>query len=274
VNSVPFWARGRALERSARVMIRWQSIGRAPVPGSSQVLELFRRGDEWSLRVDGLELMNSRQHGSEDMLSELICAAIADRPSARVMIGGLGLGFSLATALARLGPGAELVVSELVPAVVEWNRGELGALAGHPLRDPRVRVELGDVGALIAAARERYDGILLDVDNGPSALTHEDNDALYRDAGLRAAFDALRAGGVLGVWSASRAPGFAQRLRRSGFEAQEHAARGRGPRGGARHTLWIARKPERARLPNAKPGQTDAARGRPSPKPPRAKPAR
>ncbi|HMI94812.1 MAG TPA: hypothetical protein VK509_25735 [Polyangiales bacterium] len=244
----------------ARIMIRWQSIGRAAVPGSAQELELFRRGDEWSLRVDGLELMNSRQHGSEDTLAELICTALAERPSARVMIGGLGLGFSLATALARLGPGAELVVSELVPAVVEWNRGELGAVAGHPLRDPRVRIELGDVGALIAASREHYDGILLDVDNGPEALTHDDNDALYRSAGLRAAFVALRPGGVLGIWSASRAQGFAQRLQRNGFDPQEHTARGRGPRGGPRHTLWIARKPDRARSPEPERAKPERAK--------------
>jgi spermidine synthase len=129
------------------------------------------------------------------------------------------------------------------------------------LRDPRVRIELGDVGALIARGRGRYDGILLDVDNGPAALTHDDNDALYCPSGLRAAFDALRAGGVLGVWSAQRAPGFMQRLRRTGFEPTEHAARSRGARGGARHTLWIARKSEPGKTAGSKPVRAKPARG-------------
>jgi spermidine synthase len=234
-------------------MIRWEPIDRANVPGSDHVLELQRRGDEWSMRVDGYELMNSRQHGSEEALCQLGCKPIAARPRARVMIGGLGMGYSLTAALAQLGPRAEVVVSELVPQVVEWNRGPLGPLAGHPLRDRRVRIELGDVGALIAAARDRYDAILLDVDNGPAGLTREENEALYGIAALRRAFTALRAGGVLGVWSSARAPAFAQRVRRAGFALEEHTARGRGARGGARHTLWMAHKPERPPVARAKP---------------------
>ena len=236
-------------------MIRWEPIGRASVPGTKHVLELQRRGDEWSMRVDGFELMNSRQHGSEEALCELGCAPIKERPRARVMIGGLGMGYSLTAALAQLGPRAEVVVSELVPEVVEWNRGPLGPLAGHPLRDRRVRIALGDVGALIAASPGQYDAILLDVDNGPKGLVREENEALYGAAALRRAFTALRAGGVLGVWSAARAPAFAQRVRRAGFQLEEHAARGRGARGGARHTLWMAHKPLRPPAARAKPAR-------------------
>jgi spermidine synthase len=230
-------------------MIAWELIDRAQVPGGTQQLELHRRGQEWSIRVDGQELMNSRQHGSEETLAELACAAIADQPEPRVLIGGLGMGFSLAAALRTLGPRAQLTVAELVPAVVTWNRGSLAALAGNPLADPRVQIEQGDVGMLIAAARARYDAIVLDVDNGPAGLTRSENDRLYGNAGLRAALHALRSRGVLAVWSAAPAPAFTRRLRSAGFDVEEHGARARGARGGARHVLWIARAPAHGARP-------------------------
>lgn len=224
-------------------MLPWELIERAEVPGGARPLELYRRGQEWSIRIGGQELMNSRQHGSEQALAELACAPIAKRERPALLIGGLGMGFTLAAALRRLGPLAEVTVAELVPAVVAWNRGPLAALAGQPLHDRRVRVEQGDVAALIAAVRARYDAIVLDVDNGPAGLTRAGNDGLYGNAGLRAAFDALRPGGVLAVWSAARAPAFNDRLRRTGFTLHEHSARARGSHGGAHHTLWIAIKP-------------------------------
>src|SRR5690349_19457943 len=149
-NSMPAWYTLPA------TMIAWELIDRAQVPGSAQRLELHRRGQEWSIRVGGQELMNSRQHGSEEILAELACAAISDQAEPRVLIGGLGMGFSLAAALRKLGSRAQLTVAELVPAVISWNRGELAQLAGHPLADERVRIEQGDVGALIAAARACY----------------------------------------------------------------------------------------------------------------------
>ena len=212
-------------------MLPWELIERAEVPGGARPLELYRRGQEWSIRIGGQELMNSRQHGSEQALAELACAPIAKRERPALLIGGLGMGFTLRAALAD------------VPAVVAWNRGPLAALAGQPLHDRRVRVEQGDVAALIAAVRARYDAIVLDVDNGPAGLTRAGNDGLYGNAGLRAAFDALRPGGVLAVWSAARAPAFNDRLRRTGFTLHEHSARARGSHGGAHHTLWIAIKP-------------------------------
>ncbi len=221
-------------------MIPWELLGVARVPGSKDELRLHRRGEELSIRVGGHELMNSRMHASEDALGELPVSRVAARPRARVLIGGLGMGFTLAAALAKLGPDAEVVVAELVPEVVEWNRAHLGHLAGRPLDDARVAVFVGDVGERIRGASAGYDAILLDVDNGPEGLTREGNDRLYGRAGLAAAVRALRPGGVLSVWSARPDPAFSERLRRAGFDVEETRVRARGARGGGQHTLWVA----------------------------------
>lgn len=221
-------------------MIPWEFLGTAPVPGSDKELRLYRRDREYSIRVGNAELMNSRVHGSEDALAELACARIAGRARPRVLIGGLGMGFTLAAALQRLGADAQVAVVELVPAVVTWNRGPLAELAGHPLEDARVTVHENDVAKVLKGARQVWDAILLDVDNGPEGLTRARNDWLYGAAGLNAAFDALRPAGVLAVWSAGPAPDFSDRLRRAGFEIEEVRVRARGARGGARHTIWIA----------------------------------
>ncbi|HWG85774.1 MAG TPA: hypothetical protein VNT60_09860, partial [Deinococcales bacterium] len=181
----------------------WVELARAPVPGGAGELSLHRRGGEYSIRLaSGGELMNSRLHGSEEALASLACARLSSRAAPRVLVGGLGMGFTLAAALAALPPNASVTVAELVPAVIEWNRGELGACAGHPLRDPRVQAVAADVRELIGAARRSYDAILLDVDNGPGGLTSAANDDLYSPVGLAAARRALSAGGVLAVWSA------------------------------------------------------------------------
>jgi spermidine synthase len=184
--------------------------------------------------------MNSRVHGSEDALAELACQKLADRPHARVLIGGLGMGFTLAAALQQLGPGAEVVVAELVPEVVTWNRELLSALAGHPLEDPRVTVYEGDVGQLIGAERDAYDAILLDVDNGPEGLTRKENDSLYSPAGLRAALAALRPRGILGVWSITPDQPFSKRLKQAGFNVEEIRVRNR--HGGGRYMIWLGLK--------------------------------
>ena len=221
-------------------MMPWKLLDRAQVPESGEELRLYQRGGEFSIRVDGRELMNSRAHGSEDALAELACVRIAHRSCPRVLIGGLGMGYTTAAALHQLRADGQVVVAELVPAVVAWNRGPLADLAGRPLEDARVTVREADVAQILQAERRAYDAILLDVDNGPAGLTWKDNDRLYAQAGLDAAYAALKAAGVLAVWSASPDRAFAKRLRRAGFEVTEVSVRARGPRGGGRHIIWLA----------------------------------
>jgi Spermidine synthase len=220
----------------------WRLLDSAQIPGDGTELRLYARGDEHSITIAGSsgELMGSRMHGSEDALAQLACARIAQRPAPRVLIGGLGLGFTLAAALRHLGANAEVVVAELVPAVVQWNRTVLGHHAGHPLRDARVAVREGDVALLLKAAAQAWDAILLDVDNGPEGLTRHDNNWLYSPAGLKAAFQALRPDGVLAVWSAGPDAAFGERLRQLGFEVDERRVRAHATRKGALHTLWLA----------------------------------
>ena len=221
-------------------MIPWELLDCAEVPGSSGEVRLYRRGKEFSIRVDGCELMNSRAHGSEEALAELASAKIVDRPCPRVLIGGLGMGYTTAAALGRLGPGSQVVVAELVPAVVDWNRGPLADLAGRPLQDARVTVQEVDVAAILRTERRAFDAILLDVDNGPDGLSRKGNDWLYSQAGLDAAYAALTSKGVLAVWSAGPDSAFAKRLSRAGFEVDEVRVRARGSRGGGKHTIWLA----------------------------------
>jgi len=221
-------------------MIAWELLGRAPVPGNDDVLSLYKRDREFSIRMGGCEIMNSRLHGSEEALAELACARIAGRPEARVLIGGLGMGFTLAAALRRLGAGSRVEVAELVPEVVAWNRGVLAHLAGRPLADERVTVHAEDVVRILKVARGAYDAVLLDVDNGPDGLTSRGNGWLYGHGGLTASYAALRYGGVLGVWSAGPDRAFVGRLRSAGFAVDEIRVRARAPDKGARHTIWIA----------------------------------
>ena len=221
-------------------MIPWEYIGSAQLPISGEELRLYKRGDEFSIRFAGGELMNSRVHGSEDALADLACARIAGRPSPRVLVGGLGMGYTVAAALKRLSAAGRVVVAELVPAVVEWNRGPLAELVGRPLQDARVRVREIDVGRVLQEEPQAYDAILLDVDNGPGGLACRANDWLYSMAGLEAAYAALRPAGVLAIWSASSDQAFSKRLRRAGFDAEEVSVRAReGGRGGKR-TIWLA----------------------------------
>ncbi len=221
-------------------MVPWEFLNSSPVPGGKGELRLYKRGEEFSIRLDRCELMNSRMHGSEDALAELACARVADCLRPRVLIGGLGMGYTAAAALQRLRPDGRLVVAELVPAVVKWNRGPLADLAGRPLENERVTVREVDVAEILKTEHGTYDAILLDVDNGPQGLTRQGNDWLYSRAGLEAAFMALRPAGVLAVWSASPDRAFAERLRETGFEVEEVQVRSRGPRKGTRHTVWLA----------------------------------
>ena len=220
-------------------MIPWSLLDKAQVPGGG-VLRLLRRGAEFSIKLDNNELMNSRLSATEQALATIGCAKIKTRARPHVLIGGLGMGFTLRAALAVLGVKARVTVAELVPAVVAWARGPMAKLSGDSLSDPRVRLRVIDVGELIRAARAAYDAILLDVDNGPAGMTRKANDALYDGKGLRAAFTALRPGGVLAVWSSKPDAKFTGRLRETGFDVVENPVRAKGPQGGAQHFIWTA----------------------------------
>lgn len=206
-------------------------------------MALTRRDTEYVILASGKSLMSSRMHGSEEALATFACrrARTLDEPC--VLIGGLGMGFTLRATLDLLPPGATVVVAELVPAVVEWNRGPLGPLAGHPLRDRRVVIDAGDVAGTLRASPGRFDAVLLDVDNGPAALTSAHNTALYDDRGLAAVRRALKVGGVLAVWSAHEDRRFEQRLRHGGFRVEVERVRGRLNKGGPRHTIFLGHSP-------------------------------
>lgn len=226
----------------ARRVIPWRQLGSASLAGESRPLVLYQRDTEFVIRVGPHALMSSAAHGSEEALAEAACERLAGRPGPRVLVGGLGMGFTLAAALRGLPADARVEVAELVPAVIEWNLGPLAHLAGRPLEDPRTTVHAGDVTERIHAGRSAWDAVLLDVDNGPDGLTVATNDRLYSDAGLRAAFAALREGGVLGVWSVQPDGAFTDRLARAGFAVEEQVVRARRDKGG-RHTLWLATRP-------------------------------
>jgi len=223
---------------------RVKLLDTAPIPGDGGELGLYQHGEDFVIKVvGGQDLMSTRTHGSADALAELTCPEVAGRARPRVLIGGLGVGFTLAVALRHLGPDAEVVVAELVPEVVEWNRGPLGEHAGHPLRDERVTVHEVDVGVMLRAGVGAFDAILLDVDNGPEGLTQEANNWLYSTAGLKVSYRTLRSRGVLGVWSAGTDRAFTKRLGRAGFKVEEVPVRAHGGKG-ARHLIWVARIPE------------------------------
>ncbi|EAU56131.1 spermidine synthase [Mariprofundus ferrooxydans] len=203
-------------------------------------LRLYQRGDEFAIRVDKAgELMNSRLHHSEDLLADLACAHISGKADSRMLIGGLGLGFTLAAALRHAGPASSIVVAELMPAVVRWNREYLGILADYPLRDARVEVAIQDVGKLMRGQHNSFDAIMLDVDNGPDGFTRDDNSALYSERGLKDAYNALKPGGVLTVWSASPDAAFTRRMKKTGFKTDEKRVRAHAAQRGNRHTIWI-----------------------------------
>jgi spermidine synthase len=204
-------------------------------------LELYQRGDERIIRIDGWELMSSRCHGSEEAMARLTLEAGGPRRAPRWLVGGLGMGFTLRACLDLLGPDATVVVAEVFPAVVEWNRGPLGPLAGHPLDDPRTEVAPGDVYDRLDPAGEPFDAVLLDVDNGPEALTLASNKRLYSPRGLERLRRGLRPGGVLAIWSAGSDNRFAAQLGRAGFEVACHRVRARTEGRGPRHAIFVAK---------------------------------
>ncbi|WP_324133429.1 hypothetical protein [Bosea sp. (in: a-proteobacteria)] len=224
-------------------MIPWTLLDTATLPGAAgRELRLKRRGAEFSIMLGTIELMNSRLSGSEEALATLVATRLAGRTKPRILIGGLGMGFTLRAALASFPVGAEITVSELIPAVVDWAKGSMAELFAGCLDDPRVTIAVQDVGRVIADGAGRYDAILLDVDNGPEALTVAANDRLYEDGGLGLAKAALRPGGILAVWSQGPDRRFTGRLRHAGFAVEEVMVRAHRGKSGARHIIWLARK--------------------------------
>ncbi len=223
-------------------MIPWTLLDTAKIPGGGE-LRLKRRGSEFSIMLSGNELMNSRLSGSEQALATLAAKKIQACPRPNVLIGGLGMGFTLRAALEAFGSNATITVAELVPAVVAWARGPMAELFGPTLDDSRVVLRRADVAQLIGSARATYNAILLDVDNGPDGLTARPNDRLYDLAGLAAARAGLKTGGVLAVWSSGPDEKFTQRLKKRGFSVEMECVRANGARGGARHFIWLAVRP-------------------------------
>ncbi len=206
------------------------------------VIKLMRRDDEYIILANGKSLMSSGMSGSEEALATLACGRARTLKQPSVLIGGLGMGFTLRSTLDVLPPDATVIVAELLPAVVEWNHGPLGPLAGSPLRDARVRVDVRDVAETLKSSPARFDAVLLDVDNGPAAFTASSNEWLYDDRGIAAARAALKKDGMLAVWSAREDEKFEKRLRYGKFAVRVERVRGRLKRGGPHHVIFLGHR--------------------------------
>jgi spermidine synthase len=213
-------------------------LGTAEVPGGPP-LRLFRRGGDFMIVLERNELMSTRMRGSEIALGTMTCDRIAGRPAPHLLIGGYGMGFTLRAVLERLGADAKVTVAELVPGIIEWAQGPMATLTDGCLDDPRVTLWIGDVAG--AMGSQRYDAILLDVDNGPDGLTRPDNDGLYTRRGIERARASLRPGGILAIWSAAPDPAFARKLSLCGFEVDEVKIKARENGKGPTHIIWFAR---------------------------------
>jgi len=221
----------------------WQTLERVETPEGR--LELRQRGErDFLITIGGRVLMTSAAHRSEDDLAKLACAAMVRRPRPRVLLGGLGMGYTLRAALDRLPPGAEITVVDLNPAVVEWCRGPLAPLTDNAVADRRVRIEIGDVaGAIASARRGEQDAILLDLYEGPRPLPAHARDPLYGAPAIASAYSALRAGGVLAVWAEEADQSYRLRLRDAGFAVEVHQG---GGRGGRTHVVYVGIRPEKS----------------------------
>lgn len=222
----------------------WDELASAPLPDGNLMM-LYRRDHEYEIVTGGLLLMSNQAYGSEEALATIGCAGLVGERT--VLVGGLGLGYTLRATLDMLDEEATVVLAELLPALVDWNRGVLGHLADHPLTDHRVEVALGDVAETIRRSPERFDAMLLDVDNGPKAFTQSTNAGLYGDVGLAEMFKALKPGGVLAVWSAWADKKFEHRLRYTGFLVETHQVAARAKKGGPQHTIFVGRRPSEDR---------------------------
>ena len=207
----------------------WETLANATAPDGSR-FKLQRHDGNYVIHADGCDLMTSYSHGSEDALMSLACPR--PRADACILVGGLGMGYTLAATLDLLSPGGSVVVCELVPEVVEWNRGPLGPLAGHPLDDPRTDLVVGDVADVIRNSESRFDAVLLDVDNSMDSFTLAHNSWLYTPEGLATVHHSLRPGGALAIWTAVTKGTFERSLRAAGFTASTLPVRGRDKRGG------------------------------------------
>ncbi len=225
-------------------MDRWITIGSTTIPGSDTELTLSQCNDDFAIRIAGVpgDLMNSRLHHSEDALAEFACTRLRASESAHILVGGLGMGFTLAAVLKAVEVSARVIVAELVPAVVEWNQGPLGQCAGRPIEDDRTHVHLGDVADLLKQSTGKFDAILLDVDNGPEPMTHSDNEWLYSPGGLKRIYEKLQPEGIVTIWSARADQVFTKRLKKTGFKVQLRTVRAR-PGKGSRYTIFVAQKP-------------------------------
>lgn len=217
-------------------------IGRTMVPDGVE-LRLIQQGDEFAILLEDTTLMSTLVSASEEALATMTAQRLGVRPASEWLIGGYGMGYTLRAVLAEVGSDAGVTLAEIVPAIIEWARGPMHALTAGCLDDPRVMLVQDDVAMLIEAARDAYDAILLDVDNGPEGITRLDNDHLYSTRGLKAARRALRPGGILAVWSCEPFQGFTIRLRRAGFEVEMTHVRARAGDQGAHHVIWFARNP-------------------------------
>ena len=234
-------------------MIPSTLLGTANIPNNGGQLRLTQRDNDFSIHLKGVrgELMNSRRCSSELALAELGCSHIRGVDNTKVLVGGLGMGFTLAAALKAVSTNSQVIVAELVPEVVEWNKGPLGDCAGRPLEDSRSLVHLGDVAEFfpvkhakskqIKTMQATYDAVLLDVDNGPEGFTHADNNNLYSLDSLHAIRQTLRSGGVLAIWSAWHDPKFTQQLKKAHFKVTTKTVRAHKGKG-SRHTIYLAKK--------------------------------
>ena len=216
-----------------------EKLGEAVAPDGT-VLMLLRHDGAYSIRVAGVELMSTRRHLSEDRLAELVCEPLRETPGARVLIGGLGLGFTLRAALQALAPDAQVLVAELVDEVIAWNRNPEWPLGAAALADPRVELRHADVADVLRAERGRLDGVMLDVDNGAEAMTTAANAGLYGRAGIRLAAGSLRRGGRLAYWSAGDDRAFEAALRRAGLVVEVARVRAH-PSAGTWHSIYVGR---------------------------------